>query len=204
MILQYFVLLVLWSMFPLNIILDIAKFCEISFPKKYKYICTTKLNYIQHCNMWQDLHLYKNLRVLKFYNSSLTELRIPIPDTLINLQEIWCCRSNLTELYIPNTLINLRKINCWNNKLIELHIPDTLTNLRQISCWGNQLTELHIPDTLTNLRQIDCSDNKLAKFCIPKTLINLQKINCSSNKSVELHIPNTLINLREILLIEIS
>lgn len=99
----------------------------------------------------------------------LTELLLPLPDTLAHL---WCngntFKEPLTELpALPLGLITLR---CHENKLTKL--PELPPRLTTLICYDNKLTELpSLPHTLVCLT---CNGNQLKKLPpLPHTLFHL-------------------------------
>ncbi len=117
---------------------------------------------------------------------------------LLNLQQLWCYKTQVSDLSPLAALLNLQQLDCRFTRVSDLSPLAGLLNLRQLDCSSTQVLDLSPLARLLNLQQLSCSSTQVLDLSPLSGLLNLQQLSCSSTQVLDLSPLSGLLNLQEL------
>ena len=95
-------------------------------------------------------------------------------------------------------IVDLEELNCSNSQISNLEPLCALTELQKVACWGNQISNLEPLSALQNLQELDCHSNQISSLEPLRYLLYMQDLDCRANRISDLSPLQTLADLREL------
>ena len=114
---------------------------------------------------------------------------------LLNLQELWCVRTQVSDLSPLSGLLNLQRFGC-PEKVSDLSPLSKLLNFKDLYCSDTQVSDLSPLAGLTRLEYLDCSDTQVSDLSPLAGLTNLKYLDCSDTQVSDLSPLAGLTNLK--------
>jgi len=143
-----------------------------------------------------DLEKIVDLEELDCSDSQITNLEPII--ALTELQKLECWGNQISDLEPLRALPNLKELDCHSNKISNLEPLYSLLYMQDLDCRSNQISDLGPLQTLTDLRELDCGYNEISNLKPLAALTKLRELDCQSNQISDLKPLQTLTNLQEL------
>ncbi len=143
-----------------------------------------------------DLEKIVDLEELDCSDSQITNLEPII--ALTELQKLECWGNQISDIEPLRALPNLKELDCHSNQISNLEPLYSLLYMQDLDCRSNQISDLGPLQTLTDLRELDCGYNQISNLKPLAALTKLRELDCQSNQISDLKPLHTLTNLQEL------
>lgn len=119
-------------------------------------------------------------------------------EKIVDLPELDCSDSQITNLEPLCALTELQKLECWGNQITDLEPLRALPNLQELDCHSNQISNLEPLYYLLYMQDLDCRSNQISDLGSLSALTDLRELDCGNNQISDLKPLVTLTMLKEL------